>query len=90
MMDTSQFEASLKDGGYKEIATKTIEPRPANGQHAHEFSVRGLVNVGEFIVVVDGVPRSYTAGQVFEVASGQLHSEAVGDEGTRITTGRKY
>jgi hypothetical protein len=89
-MNANEFEETLKKTGYKEIATKTMEPRPANGEHAHEFSVRGLVSAGEFIISCAGVPRSYKAGQIFEVAAGEMHTEAVGPEGTRITTGRMY
>ena len=89
-MNTADFEAKLKDAGYSEIATKTMDPRPANGEHGHEFSVRGLVTAGEFIITFDGVPRSFKSGEIFEVPAGQLHSEAVGSEGTCITTGRMY
>ena len=33
---------------------------------------------------------SYKAGDEFEVAAGQIHTEAVGPEGTCVTTGRTY
>ncbi|HRD77415.1 MAG TPA: hypothetical protein PK264_16025, partial [Hyphomicrobiaceae bacterium] len=66
------------------------EPKPENGEHAHEFAVRGLVTAGEFIISRNGTPRSYTSGQTFEVAAGEMHTEAVGPQGTDITTGRKY
>jgi quercetin dioxygenase-like cupin family protein len=89
-MDTSKFAAELERDGYREIETKTLEPRPANGDHGHHFSVRGLVLDGEFIVTMDGVPRSYGPGEVFEVAEDTLHNEAIGPQGARILTGRKY
>ena len=89
-MNTAEFEAKLKEDGYCEIGSKTFEPRPANGEHGHEFSVRGLVTAGEFIITLNGVPRSFKASQIFEVPAGELHSEAVGPEGTSITTGRIY
>jgi len=89
-MNTADFEAQLTEAGYREVATRTMEPRPANGEHGHEFSVRGLVIDGEFIITFDGVPRSFKAGEIFEVVAGQLHSEAVGPEGASITTGRMY
>ena len=89
-MSTADFEAQLKQSGYSEIGSKTLEPRPANGEHGHEYAVRGLVTAGEFIITSDGVPRSFKAGQIFEVPAGQLHSEAVGPEGTSVTTGRMY
>lgn len=89
-MTSAKFEAKLNEDGYSEIGTKTMEPRPANGEHPHEFSVRGLVTSGEFIITLNGVARSFKPGQIFEVAAGELHSEAVGPEGTCITTGRMY
>ena len=48
-MNSAEFEAKLKEAGYCEIATKTMDPRPANGEHGHEFSVRGLVTAGAFV-----------------------------------------
>jgi hypothetical protein len=89
-MNTQDFEAKLEEAGYTEIATRKLEPRPANNEHAHDYSVRGLVNDGEFIIGQNGVPHSFTVGQIFEVAAGQLHSEAVGPQGACITTGRMY
>lgn len=89
-MTVEEFVAELEKDGYREIATRTMEPRPANGDHAHEFSVRGLVTAGEFIITSNGVPHRFTAGQIFEVAAGQMHNEAVGLDGTCVTTGRLY
>lgn len=89
-MTAAEFEAMLSKAGYREIMTRTMEPRPANGEHAHEFSVKGLVTAGEFIISRSGVATSYKAGQVFEVAAGEMHNEAVGPDGTSITTGRIY
>lgn len=89
-MNASEFEAALKQEGYQEITTRTLEPHPANAEHVHSFSVRGLVTVGEFIIASDSLPRCYRSGDVFEVAAGQRHTEAVGVQGTRVTSGRKY
>ena len=89
-MDVTAFQEMLEKKGYREIATRTKEPQAANAAHAHDFAVHGLVTAGEFIITCDGVTRSYKAGDEFEVAAGQVHSEAVGPQGTCITTGRKY
>lgn len=89
-MSTTDFEAALAGAGYRDIATRSMEPRPANGNHTHDFAVRGLVSAGEFIITAGGVARSYRAGDVFEVGAGELHNEAVGPDGACITTGRMY
>lgn len=89
-MDVATFEAGLKADGYKEIERKHYEPRPANGEHGHHFSVRGLILDGAFIVTKEGVPRTYRPGDIFEVAEGQMHFEEVGSEGVELVVGRKY
>lgn len=89
-MDMTTFEAGLRADGYTEIETKSYDPRPANGEHGHHFSVRGLVLAGTFVVTQNATPVAYRSGDVFEVAEGHLHCEEVGAEGARILVGRKY
>ena len=89
-MDAIRFEAGLKADGYQEIETKSYPPKPANGEHGHHFSVRGLVLDGAFIVTQEGKPTTYRPGDVFAVEADRLHCEEVGPEGTRLLVGRKY
>ena len=89
-MDAHRFEAELKAGGYTEIETKSYPSRPANGEHGHHFSVRGLILDGEFTVTLEGAPTTYRPGDVFAVAEGRLHCEAVGPDGVTLMVGRKY
>lgn len=89
-MDTTAFEAGLKADGYSEIERKRYEPRPANGEHGHHFSVRGLILAGTFTVTLEGTARTYRAGEVFAVEEGRLHFEEVGPEGVELVVGRKY
>ncbi len=89
-MDQQAFETELSRGGYTGIETKVIEPRPANTAHAHDYIVRGLVLDGIFIVNEAGKPTTYRAGDIFEVAQGQSHTEEIGPQGARVVVGRKY
>ena len=89
-MNADDFALQLKAEGFQEIETRTLEPRPANHEHAHDSTVKGLVTAGQFIVTCDGNARTYTAGEIFEVVAGVNHSEAVGSEGATITVGRLY
>jgi quercetin dioxygenase-like cupin family protein len=89
-MDQTAFEAELSRGGYTQIETKVIEPRPANSAHAHDYIIRGLVLVGIFIVTEGDKPTTYRAGDIFQVAAGQPHTEEIGPQGARILVGRKY
>ncbi len=90
MQDTSSFEARLKADGYSEIERKRYEARPANGEHGHHFSVRGLILDGAFIVTLEGVERTHRPGDVFEVEAGRMHFEAVGSDGVELLVGKKY
>lgn len=89
-MEPATFEAGLKADGYTEIETKSYEARPANGEHGHHFSVRGLILDGAFTVTLEGTPKTYRPGDVFEVTAGQLHFEEIGPDGTRLIVGKKY
>ncbi|MGE0698139.1 MAG: hypothetical protein AB7O57_03510 [Hyphomicrobiaceae bacterium] len=89
-MDTTAFEAGLRSDGYTEIERKRYEARPANGEHGHHFSVRGLILDGTFIVTKQGTPRAYKPGDVFEVPADTLHFEEVGSDGVELIVGRKY
>lgn len=89
-MDTQIFESSLNADGYREIETKHYEPRPANGEHGHHFSVRGLILEGDFTVTLEGQPTTYRTGDVFEVAEGRLHFEEIGPAGVKLMVGKKY
>lgn len=89
-MEPQAFEAKLRADGYSDIEVKVYEPRPANGDHGHHFSVRGLILDGSFTVSCEGKPVTYTKGQVFEVPEGTLHYEEVGSAGVRLMVGKKY
>jgi quercetin dioxygenase-like cupin family protein len=89
-MDHSAFEAELSRSGYTQIETKTIEPRPVNAAHAHDYIVKGLVLDGIFIVTEGDTPTTYLPGDIFEVAQGQPHTEAIGPHGAKVLVGRKY
>lgn len=89
-MTPTDFEAQLRRDGFVELETKSLEPRPANTEHGHPFTIRGLVLDGEFIVTCGGTPRAYRPGEVFEVDDGVPHTEAIGPTGARILIGRKH
>ncbi len=89
-MQQAEFEAELKSAGYTEIESKTLDPRPANTGHAHDYDIRGLVLSGIFIVNDGGKPVTYRAGDIFNVSAGRSHTEEIGAEGARIVVGRKY
>ena len=66
-MDQTIFESKLKSDEFTEIEAKTLDPRPANAEHAHDFDIRMLVLNGIFIVRQDDRPITYRTGEVFSV-----------------------
>jgi quercetin dioxygenase-like cupin family protein len=89
-MQQAEFEAELKSSGYVEIESKTLDPRPVNHGHTHDYDIRGLVLSGIFIVNQSDAPVTYRAGEIFDVPAGRSHTEEIGAEGARIVVGRKY
>jgi len=79
----------LTSSGYGQIETKSLDPRPVNAEHAHEYDIRGIVTAGTFIVWQDNKPASYRPGEVFAVPAGTRNSEQVGPDGARVVVGRK-
>ena len=88
-MNRQEFEARLKEDGYTEIESKSLQPRPANDHHGHPFAVRGLVLAGAFTVSQNTSSKMYRAGEIFSVAADQDHSEEVGSDGAEVVVGRK-
>jgi hypothetical protein len=41
-------------------------------------------------VTLEGTPRSYRRGDIFEVDADRLHFEEVGPDGVELIVGRKY
>jgi hypothetical protein len=77
-MTRTDFEAALNADGFVEIETKTLPPRPANGEHGHHDDVRGMVINGVFTVIRGNKPVHDHPGDIFVVANGDLPCEAIG------------
>ena len=89
-MQQAEFEAALKSAGFVEIESKSLDPKPVNHGHTHDYDIRGLVLSGVFIVNQDEAPVTYRAGEIFDVPAGKRHTEEIGAEGAKIVVGRKY
>jgi quercetin dioxygenase-like cupin family protein len=89
-MQQADFEAELKSKGFVEIESRSIDPRPVNHGHTHDYDIRGLVLDGVFIVNQGEAPVTYRAGDIFFVPAGRSHTEEIGAPGAKIVVGRKY
>lgn len=89
-MDHAQFEAKLRADGFTDIVMRNMEPGKFNAEHTHEFTARVMVLDGEMELACGGAPRTYRAGEVFEMAAGTPHTEKCGSAGVRYVAGRRY
>jgi len=88
-MDAIEFESSLKRAGYQNIETKKVAANTSTQPHSHGFSVRALVLAGDITLTSEGHSRTFRAGDVFEMASGCVHSEQHGPDGSTYLVGQK-
>ena len=89
-MQESAFITELRSGGYVQIESKALSPKPGNVEHMHDYDVRGMVLDGIFIVRQGDQSVTYRTGDIFTVPAGKRHSEEIGPHGARILVGRKY
>ena len=88
-MDRNSFLQMLAAEGFPEPVT--VE-RAANGglePHRHEFEAKALIVEGEITLEVDGRKTVYRPGEVFHLATNQLHAEQYGAQGVRYLSARK-
>jgi quercetin dioxygenase-like cupin family protein len=88
-MDTTAFSQRLRREGYVEGDAKSLEPGMVNAEHEHPFDVCGLVLDGEIALTVEGTRTPYRAGEIFTLAAGCPHAEAIGAAGVRYVIGRR-
>lgn len=88
--ERADFEARLRRDGYLEILSKTLEPDVFVDRHTHPFDVRALVLDGEATIDCGDGPRTFRAGDSFEVAAGVTHTERYGPAGYTFLVGRRH
>jgi len=88
-LDVGEFRKGLLKEGFPEPVEVM---RAANGSldlHSHPFEARALVLEGEIQIEIDGVGRTYSAGDIFQVPANRMHSERYGPTGVKYLVGRK-
>lgn len=88
--DTTAFEAELRREGYDDIVQRELAPQTVVKAHSHDFDVRALMLAGEFTLGCDGSATTYRPGEVFTMAAGRRHDEAVGAQGASYLVGRRH
>ena len=87
-IDETAFRTELARRGCAEPVLVVWEPGRASAEHAHEFTARGLVLDGGFVLTTAAGDRALGPGDDFEVPAGTPHRETAGGAGTRILSGR--
>jgi quercetin dioxygenase-like cupin family protein len=89
-MNRTDFTTAATRDGYTEILDRELPANKQDGEHRHEFDARLLITAGEFTVTMNGAPRTWRAGETFEVPAGTPHAELCGDAPVRYTVARRY
>ena len=74
---------------FDEVLIRAWDPGFANEPHEHPFDTDAIVFEGEFWLTKNGQTTHYKAGDAFNVARGETHSERYGNEGAVFWAARK-
>ena len=88
-MNRGEFVALLTREGFGEIVMVERDAHGFLDTHAHPFEAKALILDGEIRLRAEDADRVFTAGQIFHLAAGELHSERYGPDGVRYLVGRK-
>lgn len=88
MIDQTAFCRELAQLGCTECFLVEWEANRRNPEHDHDFTARGLVQEGDFVIETAAWTRRFGPGEVFEVTAGTPHVETVGAQGVRLICGK--
>jgi gentisate 1,2-dioxygenase len=87
-IDEAAFRAELAQRGCTEPLMIVWEPGRTSPEHSHDFTARGLILEGGYVLSTAAGDRELGPGDHFEVAAGTPHRETVGALGARILSAR--
>ena len=90
MISFHEFEAETMAQGFDEVSQRQWPPCTSTAEHAHPFSVHGLLVAGEMWLTVDGQTRHLQPGDRFDVERGLRHAERYGNEGATSWVARRH
>ena len=88
-MNIDQFLHLLQEDGFPEPLEVEQIPNGCLGVHKHSFAVKALVTEGWIEIVIDGIGKTYKAGEMFQLSFEQGHSESYGPNGVKYLASRK-
>ena len=88
-MTPQEFEASILAEGYSPTVSIERAVGYSLGAHHHSFDACALILSGDITLVVDGVERTYAAGDIFRLPAGTVHLESAGPVGVAYLSARR-
>jgi quercetin dioxygenase-like cupin family protein len=88
-MNTEQFLQALERDGFPKPVEVQQVPNGGLEVHEHPFEVRALVIEGSIEIVINGLSKTYKAGDIFQLSLKQPHAESYGAEGVKYLASRK-
>lgn len=88
-MTTDEFEALVLAEGYSPATSIERAIGYSLDEHQHSFDACALILSGDITLVVDGVARTYAAGDIFRLAAGTVHLERAGPAGVAYLSARR-
>jgi quercetin dioxygenase-like cupin family protein len=89
-MNKELFFQLLQENGFPEPVEVRQIPDGHLDRHEHPFEVMALVVDGSIQIVIDGISKIYSSGDIFHLSLNQSHAESYGPEGVTYLASRKY
>jgi len=89
-MNRTQFIEMLQQEGFPDPVEVKQVPNGSLGEHIHPFAVKALVINGSIDITIQGNRKTYSIGDVFQLAFEELHSESYGPTGVIYLASRNY
>jgi len=88
-MDRTAFREMVEREGYTVGDIRTWKANSVSDRHSHEFDAKLMVLSGEVTITSGDDVATYRPGDIFAVARGTEHVEAVGPDEVSLLVGRK-
>jgi hypothetical protein len=88
-MNKAEFIQMLQQEGYPDPVEVKQVPNGSLGDHTHPFAVKALVIDGSIDITIQGNRKKYSAGDIFELAFEEMHSESYSSTGVIYLASRK-
>lgn len=86
-MDEAKLARGLEQEGFRQTYVWQDAPNASYPDHTHATETAHVILSGEMTLTMDGVSRTYRAGERCDVPAGAVHSARMGPVGCRYLVG---